>query len=152
MTPAAARQEGTNSPDLRAWIRKGRCGDRSGGGGSGGAGTFSPHAARCVSPPARTDPRVERPTWLKGQVLFQEECRSPFLPDTAAGVRAEREDQGSPAADVDSPVEAQGCSAPSSGAPGDSDLPSITASEHASTHAHAPTELPLATAAEPRQP
>lgn len=73
---------------------------------------------------------------------------------TAAGVRAEREEQATPAADLDSPVETQGCSAPSSGAPGDSGLPSITASERASTHAHAHarTELPLATAAELRKP
>lgn len=108
----------------------------------------SPRTPLAAFHPPRTDTRFS----LKGKALFQEECRSPFLPDTAAGVRAEREDQGSPAADLDSPVETQGCSAPSSGAPGDSDLPSITASEHASTHAHAPTELPLATAAEPRKP
>lgn len=93
---------------------------------------------------------------LRGRSLLKERFFSrnsvDLLPDTAAGVRAEREDQGIPAADLDSPVETPGCSAPSFGAPGDSDLPSITASEHASTHAHARTELPLATAAEPRKP
>lgn len=35
----------------------------------------------------------------------------------------EREEQGTPAADLDSPVETRGCWAPSSGAPADSDLP-----------------------------
>lgn len=58
------------------------------------------------------------------------------LPDTAAGVRAEREDQGPAAADLDSPVETQGCSAPSSGAPGGSPLRLRLLSTHLRTHTH----------------
>lgn len=117
-----------NSPHLRAWKGKERDGEVT---------EAAAAAVRECSPP---DARPERPMSER------------FLPDTTAGVRAEREDQGAPAADVDSPEETQGCSAASSGAPGGSDLPSIAASEHASTHAHARTELPLATAAEPRKP
>lgn len=87
---------------------------------AGCAGMFSTRAASL--PAHRHAPRE----------AGEAQCRPRFLPDTEAGVRAE--DQGTPAADLESRVEKQGCSAPSSGAPGDSDLPRLTSSEHASTH------------------
>lgn len=138
MTPAAARREGTDSLGLRARGRKGRCGDRSGG----CAGMLSPYS-RFTSPHARTD----TPTWLQekgsgGRVSVLTRHSS----WRASGAGRPR---GTPAADLHSPVEAHGCWAPSSGAPGASALPSLTAAERASTHGRS---CPLATAAESRRP